>query len=180
MKDPQIRQLLKHTELSKYNDGHSKIVHELRLPVAKARIDIAVLNGHMHGYEIKSAADTLIRLPSQIEAYAKVFDFVTVVTEDKYVKKLSFLPEYVGISICIDESTLVVERPALPNTEREGFYIAKLLWRHELTVLLEKFEIAFCKLDRNWLLCEALAKNVNVDNLSDEVREVIKKRVDWK
>ena len=45
------------------------IIDELGLAHAQSRIDLAVFNGHLHGYEIKSAGDTLERLPRQLSFY---------------------------------------------------------------------------------------------------------------
>ena len=46
VKDLHIREILRETELLEYlQDPHSKVVEEMKLSVAKARIDIAVLNG---------------------------------------------------------------------------------------------------------------------------------------
>src|SRR4051812_8660839 len=133
MKDPNIREILKQTELLKYaTDPHSKVVEELKLPVAKAIVDIAVINGHFHGYEIKSASDTLQRLPSQLIAYSKVFDYLTVVTEVKYHERiLDIIPDWVGLSVCSDKAgqkPITIIKKAKRNYNREGFYIAKLLW----------------------------------------------------
>ncbi len=185
MKDPCIRQLLKDTELLHFfNDSNSKVVDELSLPVAKARIDVAVINGALHGYEIKSACDTLQRLPSQIEAYTKVFDYLSIVTESKYHKRiLAFIPLWVGVIICNEKkgvkSIKQVRKPKL-NKEKQGFFIAKLLWREELIDSLTEYQIPFRKKDRNWLLCETLATNLDISTLSFIVRDKLKKRVDWK
>ncbi|HHY79514.1 MAG TPA: sce7726 family protein, partial [Thermoanaerobacter sp.] len=47
-------------------------VNELDICFGTARIDVAVINGKMHGFEIKSEQDNLERLPAQIEAYNKI------------------------------------------------------------------------------------------------------------
>lgn len=185
MKDPCIRELLKNTELKYYiNDNDSKIVEELSLPVAKARIDIAVINGSLHGYEIKSASDTLQRLPSQIEAYTKVFDYLSIVTEEKYGQKiLDYVPEWIGILICNEKDgikSISELRKPIKNEKRESMYIAKLLWREELMECLEERKIKFRKKDRNWLLCEALSSNLDTDSIADIVRSKLKTRETWK
>lgn len=185
MKDPCIRQLLKSTELSKYiSDNSSKVVEEMNIPAAKARIDMAVINGHLHGFEIKSASDTLQRLPNQIEAYTKVFDYLSIVTEEKYHERiLKIVPEWIGIHVCSEKKgkqKIKTVRVATLNTQKEGFYLAKLLWREELISVLSDRKIKFKKSDRNWLLCEALANNINTPELSDIVRGILKKRTDWK
>jgi hypothetical protein len=38
-----------------------------------------VINGALHAFEIKSDSDTLDRLPSQIQAYQGVFEYLTLV-----------------------------------------------------------------------------------------------------
>lgn len=182
MKDSCIRQLLKEKELAFYiNDSKSKVVDELSLPVAKARIDLAVINGALHGYEIKSASDTLQRLPAQIEAYSKVFDYLSIVTEKKYSKKiLNFVPSWIGLIECNDKKDLKTLRKPKLNKNKESFFIAKLLWREELINILTEHQIPFKKKDRNWILCEILSSNLEIEFLSQIVRENLRKRKEWK
>jgi hypothetical protein len=182
MNDPAIRKILKRTELAGYmSDPNSRVVEELKLPVLKSRIDIAVVNGFLHGYEIKSAKDTLQRLSSQINAYSKVFDYLTVVTESKYQDRLN-LPDWVGLAVCSDDNYPEFEiiNPPIFNNKVEGFYIAKLLWHSELIELLIANGISFKKKHRNWILCELLASNIDTKILSALVREKLKKRSEWK
>ncbi|PQJ10132.1 hypothetical protein CJD36_015660 [Flavipsychrobacter stenotrophus] len=185
MKDPHIRQILQRTELSKYiNDPHSKVVHEMKLPVASARIDMAVINGSLHAYEIKSASDSLQRLPNQIAAYSLVFDYLTVVTEEKYIEKIiALVPDWVGVAVCSDtvgeEEFKEIKSPLL-NKNKKAFYLAKLLWNDELIKILTEQNIPFGKRDRNWLLCESLASGLDIATLSDVVRKTLKERQHWK
>ena len=181
MRDFDIRTLLKNTKLLKYTtDGESKVVDEMRLPAAYARIDLAVINGHFHGFEIKSAVDTLQRLPGQIEAYTKVFDYLYVVTEDKHCNKvMEALPDWVGVYLCQEKkgcSYIKQVRKAKKNKAKDGFYIAKLLWRNELVDILEEYQIPFKKKERNWILCETLSSSFDVEALSKIVREKLKVR----
>lgn len=181
MKDPAIRSVLRRTELLKYTPPYSKIVEEMRLPVAGARIDIAVINGALHGYEIKGASDTLQRLPNQIKAYSLVFDYLTIVTEEKYCKKiLGMIPDWVGVAICSDKENDVeissIRQSAL-NENKDGFYVAKILWKEELMQILESHKIKFYKSDRCWTLCETMAKNLDINTLSCSVREILKARL---
>ncbi len=181
MKDPQIRQILRKTALNKYiSDPHSKVVEELDLPVGGARIDMAVINGHFHGYEIKSASDTLKRLPNQLEAYTNVFDYLTIVTEEKYFKKIErIIPDWVGISLCVNGQIKSVKK-SYKNNSKNGFFIAKLLWHDELVEVLSQTDIPFKKRYRNWTLCELLRDNMEIDILSKLVREKLKQRPNWK
>jgi hypothetical protein len=181
MKDPEIRQLLKSTKLKHFlTDGSSRVVEEMKLPAASARIDIAAINGHLHGFEIKSASDTLNRLPSQMEAYTKVFDYVHIVTEGKYYDKiLAMTPSWVGVYTCRDVNgtpSLKSIRKAKRNMSQEAFYLAKLLWREEIFAVLQAYAVPHKKAERNWLLCEALAKHLPVQKLALEVRTALKNR----
>lgn len=185
MRDPEIRKLLRETELSRFiNDGESKIVDELDLPVAGARLDLAVLNGNIHGYEIKSASDTLNRLPSQIIAYSKVVDYLSIVTEDNHLEKIkATAPKWVGLFVCrkINDklSVIQVRKPRL-NKLQEGFFIAKLMWREELIDCLTQHNVSFRKKDRNWILCETIASKLDVSQISSITLERLKSRTDWK
>lgn len=185
MKDPCIRKLIKDKQLFSFlSDSTSKVVEEFSLPVAKARIDIAVINGSLHGYEIKSASDTLQRLPSQIEAYTKVFDYLSIVTENKYHERIvESIPSWIGIIVCNDKNGIQtikqIRKPKL-NKNKEGVFIAKLLWREELIDILNAHRIPYRKKDRNWLLCETLSSNLDIKTLSSIVREKLKGRIDWR
>lgn len=185
MNDPLIRQVLRKTELLQFiNDPNSKVVEELKLPAASARIDFAVVNGHLHGYEIKSAQDTLQRLPSQIIAYSKVFDYLTVVTEEKYYERiLKILPEWVSLSICSNkdgENQFNQKKDGFINQEKSGFHVAKLLWKDEVIDILSTLNIPFKKKQTLWNLCDTLSKSIEISKLSDLVREKLKKREQWK
>ena len=182
MRDFEIRKILRNTLLKNYYDDiSSKVVEEMDLPITKARIDLAVINGHMHGYEIKSAQDTLKRIPSQLEGYSKVFDFLSIVTEKRYQEKLlEITPEWVGIYTCEENGNVSQIRKGTKNKGQQSFYIAKLLWKDELHQLLSQHKIKFRKSDRNWLLCEALSKHLTLDELSSSVRDLLKERINWK
>lgn len=185
MRDFDIRQHLKGGVLSKfYNDGESRVVEELSIPAAKARIDMAVINGHFHGFEIKGASDTLQRLPNQLEAYSKVFDFLYVVTEPKYYESiLKIIPSWVGILICSETQGIpevTQKKQSERNPNQDGFHIAKLLWNEELIEILTEQEIKFKKKERHWILCEILAQNLDVNKISELVRKKIKVRSNWK
>jgi len=59
---------------------------ELRCDSSKA--DFVILNGTSTVYEVKTELDNLDRLPSQIQAYRKMFDRVFVVAHDSFVEEL--------------------------------------------------------------------------------------------
>ncbi|UPK71420.1 sce7726 family protein [Chitinophaga filiformis] len=186
MRDYEIRDVLKQTHLFKYyHDEKSLVVDELDITSAGARIDIAVVNGQLHGFEIKGASDTLNRLPYQIEAYRKIFDYLTIVTEEKHYGKVSeIIPDWVGV-ILLDEGehgeiTIEQKKEAQFNSQKDAFFLAKLLWKEELLSLLKDLNIPHKKNLRTWLLCELIAKSIEVEELSSLVRSIMKKRSNWK
>lgn len=63
-----------------HQDPNTLVVDELGLRHGAPRADIAVANGHLLGIEIKSDADTLSRLGSQVDCYSAVFDRAVLVT----------------------------------------------------------------------------------------------------
>lgn len=65
-------------------EGHAgepgaRVVDELGIRQGSARVDLAVINGSINGFEIKSDADRLDRLGRQRDAYGTVLDTVTLV-----------------------------------------------------------------------------------------------------
>ena len=50
------------------------VLDELGVFCGQARIDLALVNGSLHGYEIKSNRDSLRRLGGQMALYSRVLD----------------------------------------------------------------------------------------------------------
>ncbi|MEA9844115.1 sce7726 family protein [Xanthomonas campestris] len=76
------------------------VVEELGLNRGSCRVDVAVVNGLLHGYEIKSDADTLSRLPSQVISYSAVLDKATLVVGASHtMRALSLIPDWWGVRI---------------------------------------------------------------------------------
>lgn len=63
---------------------------ELTLGTSGTRADMAVLSGaELIGFEIKTDRDSLRRLPGQIEAYSRYFDYVVVVAAPCHLSTLA-------------------------------------------------------------------------------------------
>ncbi|HET7057847.1 MAG TPA: sce7726 family protein, partial [Nitrospiraceae bacterium] len=68
--DSDIRRVLRSKLLLKHADElDTVIIEELGLCRGQVRVDLSVVNGLLHGYEIKSDRDSLRRLRSQAELY---------------------------------------------------------------------------------------------------------------
>ena len=182
MRDYDIRLALKANQLNSFYYDGSVIVEELDLTIAGARVDIAVVNGSLHAFEIKSEKDTLQRLPNQLQAYLKVFDFISVVTSKKHLQKVeNILLDCIGLYICNEDlGTIEVYKTATPNPATESFHIAKLLRKDELFTIATDYEIKFKKTDRHWTLCEMLSVYLSKEDLSLQVRKKLKQRENWK
>jgi hypothetical protein len=149
------------------------------------RVDVAVLNGSLSGFELKSASDTLRRLPTQVEYYSQVLDYATlVVAENHQDKALDLIPDWWGHTTAHwvdDEVVLEVVREPQLNPTPHPPAIALLLWRNEA---LE--ELTARSLDRGYRsrtrieLCNRLADGLEVEELRDVVRTRLKARTNWR
>ena len=148
MKDLQIREALRRKVLARsYSSPHTLVVEELGLHHGAARIDVAVINGMLLGYEIKSNRDTLLRLPEQIRLFSDVLDRITLVVGWKHVvAAMQQVPPWWGVSLveegrrgAIHFSTL---RLSQQNPRPKPQAIAALLWRSEALDVLETFGAA--------------------------------------
>jgi hypothetical protein len=83
MKAAALERLRGHKAISK----RSIISSEFRIPHSAIRADLAVLADKFIGIEIKSAADSLRRLSTQVGGYLTVFDRVIVVLASKHIKQ---------------------------------------------------------------------------------------------
>ncbi|MBF8964060.1 sce7726 family protein [Pontibacter sp. FD36] len=187
MLDRDIRAALREEYLQKYyQDSDAKVVEEWPLFANKARIDIAVINGHLVGYEIKSDRDTIARLPDQLAIYSQIFDYITVITGPKHVDKLlNFLPHHCGLIVAepteskdIRLST-IVEPSRSP--EQSKFKLASLLWHEEACLLLKAAGLGKgVRKKRVKQLWKEVAEAFTLDDLGSHVRSMLKAREAWK
>ncbi|MCK9404386.1 MAG: sce7726 family protein [Chitinophagaceae bacterium] len=137
MRDHIIRQAFHNSILkSAHEDTETFVVDELGLKNGKIRADIAVLNGKLIGFEIKTERDTLSRLPSQVEAYSEIFDKVFIVVSENHLQKaLGLIPEWWGVyTIKSNEEgdyCFLNIRKGKTNKGQESYSLAQLLWKAE-------------------------------------------------
>ncbi|HRY53034.1 MAG TPA: sce7726 family protein [Spirochaetia bacterium] len=187
-RDIDIRSALYATELRQYSeDNESRVLDEFGIENGRVRIDVAVVNGVFHGFEIKSDADTLLRLPNQARVYGLVFDYLWIACGEKHLREvIASVPTYWGILVALrnrDSGYVEIQkhRAAELNMHSSPESIARLLWRAEALELLMLF-----KEDRGLhgkprsFLCKRLAQAIGKDELSQHVRSIIKKRGNWR
>lgn len=158
----------------------TRIVDEFEV-LGLARCDVAVINGALAGYELKSASDSLRRLPGQIEQYSRVFDFATLVVADCHLREArKLLPRWWGYSVARwsgESVTITPKRMARPNPSIDCASVALLLWREE--ALGELAERGLDRGRRGWpraRLCESLAMELAPDELRAAVRSRLRGR----
>lgn len=185
MKDIDVRKALRreldHLHLG---DDRTLIVEEMGIWSGSVRIDVAVVNGELHGFEIKSARDTLTRLPAQQELYSQVFDRVTLVVADRHIEKSSsIVPGWWGIMVAKDvkgDVALSHGRAAVPNPNINPLQIARLLWRQELCDILDRYQLLKgyrgAGIEK---LSQRAAGELPLATLRHDVRETLKNRSTW-
>jgi len=187
MHDTVIRESLYSKVLSKYTlDTNTKVIDEFKINHGSSRADIAVVNGIMHGYEIKSDFDNLDRLPSQAEAYSKIFDKVTLVVGTKHLDKaLKIIPSWWGVTLAVKNSKNLPKfesyRRAILNKEIDANFLTKLLWRSEaIDILLHKnIGKSILRQDRSTLYKE-ICLHYSTTEIRKIVHQKLKERKFWR
>jgi len=184
-----LRAILKDNfeENNQSNKHHLKIFEEFGVGHGIARIDMAVINGIMHGYEIKSDRDTLKRLSDQMNEYNAVFDKVTLVVGKSHLyNAINIIPDWWGIMIAkiVKNKKIAFNtiREADYNPEQKGVSIARLLWREEALKILEEKNkaVGFHSKPRS-LIYEELANVLDEETLKNKVKNILLiSREDWR
>ncbi len=178
------------TELASYklkSKCPADIIEELGVKNGAVRIDMAVVNGIMHGYEIKSDRDTLHRLPNQMNEYNKVFDKLTLVVGINHLHEaINLIPDWWGLKLAkISPNNDVIFyniRDAEYNTIQNGISVARLLWREEALQILEDQNMAKgVRSKPREEIYKRLAEVVEIEFLKEKVRQtLLTSREDWR
>lgn len=162
------------------------VIDELGLAHAQSRIDVAVINGHIHGYEIKSAKDNLDRFAAQIAIYRQTLQKLTLVAAPKHVAGvMSYAPEWCGVIAAELGSrggiNFQVLRNAAANPEIDPFMMAHLLWRDEVIELLDRAGYAPKDLRRpRKQLYEMLCEVMTLREIAASIRIFMARRLTWR
>jgi hypothetical protein len=185
MRDIDIRRALRQ-EMNRLHgaDPNTRTIEELGLCQGTVRVDMAVVNGKIHGYEIKSEQDTLARLPGQCAVYNQVLDLVTIVTATSHAARLSgLIPRWWGIWKVVDKETTRLEEIRAPrkNPAVSIFAQVQLLWKEEALAALESRGLADgIRAKPRRELWNRLAVELSREEVATLVRECIKKRPGWR
>jgi hypothetical protein len=186
MNDSDIRAVL-HSRLETRHGGDPKtrIVDELGVLMGDSRVDVAVINGKLEGFEIKSDRDRLVRLPRQADAYSQVFDRMTVVCCERHAAGVALcVPDWWGIEVARsgNRGTRIVRlRSPRANPGVEPGAVVQLLWRDEALDELERIDRADgLRSKPREVLWGALADALPPRTLRAVVRDRLRARKDWR
>lgn len=187
LNDALIRQSFHEKKLRKQHAAANTLVlDELGLQHGRCRADIAVINGHFIGYEIKSDDDSLSRLNLQVTAYNAVFDNVTAVVGSRHLVGVQkIIPDWWGIMVALTGQRGAIHfetiRRAKMNLYTEDFSVAQLLWRKEAEEELIKLGITGRILSQNRsTLYNELIYALGASELRRVVRQRLKNRTGWR
>ncbi|MBN9683630.1 sce7726 family protein [Corallococcus sp. NCSPR001] len=187
MRDIDVRNALHAKVLDEHHgDPNTLVLDELGLWYGVARVDIAVVNGRMHGFEIKSDRDTLDRLPEQARIYGRVLDRVTVVVGHIHAEAVRhIIPEWWGIKVATRGPRGAVHfadlRAPTMNPAVDPVAVAALLWREELLEILDGMGAARGLRGKSRdVLSRRLVELLPLDDLRATVRARLKVRPLWR
>ena len=185
--DPDIRDALVEKRLEPHaRRSGALVIHELGLAHARRRVDVAVVNGYIHGYEIKSAKDRLDRLPGQIEVYTRSLHKLTLVVATRHVKRvLEMIPTWCGVLKVLVGTRGGIRfesvRQAKKNPSVDPFILAHLLWRNEVIDLLSEYDTqpAILRAPRAELY-KLLVTKMPEPKLTGRIKAAMTERTSWR
>jgi len=185
--DADIRSAL-HAKRLRHAKSHpdTLVIDELGLAHARSRIDVAVINGCIHGYEIKSAKDNLDRFATQIDIYRQTLQKLTFVAAPKHVTNImSHAPEWCGVIVADlgprGGITFHVLRNPITNPDIDPVMMAHLLWRDEVVELLGQVGYAPKDLRRpRRQLYEILCEVMTIREITASIRAFMVLRQTWR
>ncbi len=187
MRDRDVRNGIWHW-LEREHAGHTDtlMLDELGIMNGAARVDIAVINGEISGFELKSERDTLERLPAQRDLYNLVLDRVSlVVAENHFEAALKIIPNWWGVWIAhpMQGGRVEVsqEREAQINCMVSAEKLCSFLWRDEALAILEREGASRgVKSKGRGEIYNRLAEVLDLDTIRTEVRTALKVREGWR
>ena len=185
--DIEIRQALHKNVLSAHHKNPNTIViDELGLSHGKNRIDIAVLNGYLHGYEIKSSKDNLNRISAQLDEYSKSLQKLTIVVAPNHIEDvIKIAPSWSGIILAEKGSKggfqfSKIRAPQI-NPEVCMISVAHLLWKDEAISYLKYLGVSDNLTNRSRkILYEDISKLSSVNELVSWIKLKFVNRERWR
>jgi len=180
--DAEIRPALRQHLLRRHaSETGTVLIEELGLRRGHVRVDLAVVNGSLHGFEIKSDRDSLRRLARQVDLYSQVLDRATLVVGERFAPlATSLVPAWWGVVRVSSKPRglqfTTVRRSKL-NPRRDARVLAELLWSAQALALLEQRGAAKGMRGKpRRVLWDRVCGCVPVDEIAAAVRSRLKAR----
>lgn len=168
------------------SDPDVRVIEELGIEHGTCRVDIAVVNGFIHGFELKSESDTLARLPRQVEAYSRSLDRATLVVGHAHLKAAeALLPAWWGIKVVASTHRgalkVSTHRCVANNPSPSLFHMAHLMWRSEVVACLKQQGASAKELGANRAaLYQLFVDTAPPVEVKRQVRQALKRRENWR
>ncbi|MEX0964829.1 MAG: sce7726 family protein [Pseudohongiellaceae bacterium] len=186
-REPEIRDAL-HRKLLKKQHSCKKtiVINELGLNHGRQRIDIAVLNGKLHGYEIKSSQDSLNRLEKQLAAYELYFERLTLIVAENHLEGVvKMAPRWCEIIVLRKGARGAIYfrqyRRAQRNSKVDINSLLHLLWKKEALEFISELNIDGEYSRRSRVkLYELIAQVAGIEEVIDWTKKCFESRVNWR
>lgn len=156
-------------------------LEELGFSRGHVRIDLVVVNGRLHGYEIESDRDTLKRLDRQLKIYNRVLDRATLVFGERHLNAAkAMLPGWWGLlrtDAGPNGPRFKTIRQGRSNPQRHARTLAELLWRDDALALLDRRNEAHrVRSKPKFAVWDRLCEHFDMEEIAVEVRSCLKAR----
>lgn len=178
LSDLDIRPALKARILGEHRDPATRVISELGLCRGTVRVDLAAVNGLLHGYEIKSDRDSLRRLDRQVEVYGRVFDRATLAVGERHLDAaLARLPSWWEVLVVSGEACahLTQVRVGATNPGVDARTLVELLWLRDAVALLDTRGLARGVRGKpRWVVWDRVCEHFTLDEIGRAVRAHLK------
>lgn len=182
--DSDIRPALRARLRTQYaNDPGTAILEELGICRGQVRVDLAVVNGIVRGYEIKSDRDTLDRLATQVDLYGRVLDRATLVVGERHFEAaIEVVPSWWGVLRVESrgsDARFVLQRRGSENPKRDPRALVEFLWREDAVALLENHGAARGVRGKTRLaMWDRICETCDIEEIAAAVRSRLKAKGD--
>lgn len=182
-REASIRSALRAVVLSSSACQSARVVEEFWTPMSNERADLVVVGDHLAAYEIKSAADTLRRLPRQVAAFSRLFDRCTAVVATKHEERtIELLPDWWGLLVVPPglQPRVSVRRAAHQNPTVEIELVVRLLWRDEVARALRDNGVEPDLRGGRTAMWSQLLQAIDAGAIQGVVRRALSAREHWR
>ncbi len=154
--------------------GKVRTIEEKVIKNSRADV-IAVVDGELLGFEIKSDNDTYTRLKTQIKDYELFCDRCYIVVGERHTQVEKHVPEHWGI-IVVNQENVIVDRDADLSPKVKLHNQLDLLWRSELSSIQEKEGLPKLASTKRKLIYDRLINTAGEDRIKRDITEQLFER----